>query len=360
MRGPLKNAKSKECRHPLLPNHTNIDENAQNGKKMWEDGRGTILIVPKTLPHYIEVVTSAPELAMNVLIAGGSGLVGRAIAGTLRNNGHSVTILTRRPVFPGFPSIQWDAKSPGPWEDSIGQFDAVINLAGESLGAGRWTAQQKEKILSSRIDATNALVKAIGKSDRKPRVLLNASAIGYYGHVDEDEITETRPPGRDFLADVCVRWEDAAKQVMPYRTRLVVLRQGFVIGKDADAFRRMQLPFRLFVGGPYGSGKQWFSWAHITDVAAAYAFALEHPEISGPVNVASPNPVPVRELAKALGKILRRPSFMPAPSFALRIVLGEMSDLLLKGQRVIPKRLLEAGFSFRFSNLPEALRDVVS
>lgn len=299
---------------------------------------------------------------MKILIAGGTGLIGRALINNLAENGVEITVLSRRQL-PALPRsatvIEWDASTFGSWGRALEDCDVVINLAGESLGAGRWTKQQKEKIKASRIDATNALVHAIGKSTRKPKMFLHASAVGYYGHVDEGDVIESHAPGRDFLAEVCIRWEEAAKAVLQHSVRLVVLRQGFVLARGANAFNRMQLPYKLFAGGPYGSGRQWFPWVHIEDVVGAYRFAMEHSSLSGPVNVAAPNPVRVKELARELGKAMHRPSFVPAPSLALKLVLGEMSDLLLKGQRVLPRKLQEAGYSFKFPDLPDALRDVV-
>lgn len=299
---------------------------------------------------------------MKLLITGGTGLIGRALISKLAEHRHEMTVLSRQPA-PGLPQsttvLEWDASTVGSWGRALESCDAVINLAGESLGAGRWTKRQKEKIRTSRINATNALVHAIGKGTRKPKVFLHASAVGYYGHVDEGDVVESHAPGSDFLADVCIRWEEAAKAVLQHSVRLVVLRQGFVLANKANAFKRMQLPFKLFAGGPYGSGRQWFPWVHIEDVVGAYRFALEHSSLSGPVNVVAPNPVRVKELARELGKAMRRPSFAPAPSIALRLVLGEMADLLLKGQRVLPRKLLEAGYAFKFHHLPDALKDVL-
>lgn len=293
---------------------------------------------------------------MNVLLAGGSGFIGTHIAQRLSNEGHTVSFLSRKPG-PGL--IVWDAVHGGAWEHSLDGIDAVINLAGESVGAGRWTMRQKERIRSSRINATRAIVEAIRTSRKKPGVLVNASAVGYYGHVEDGDVTEELPAGDDFLAETCRLWESEALKAAQSGVRVVMMRTGFVIGSDAEAFKKLQLPFKLFAGGPFGSGEQWFPWIHIDDVAAGYVFAARQPALSGPVNLSAPHPVRVRDLAKELGRALRRPSFMPAPAFALKIVLGEMSDLLLKGQRAIPAKLLQKGFDFHFSDLSAALRNAV-
>lgn len=293
---------------------------------------------------------------MNVLLAGGSGFIGTHIAQRLSNEGHTVSFLSRKPG-PGL--IVWDAVHGGAWEHSLDGIDAVINLAGESVGAGRWTMRQKERIRNSRINATRAIVEAIRTSRKKPGVLVNASAVGYYGHVEDGDVTEELPAGDDFLAETCRLWESEALKAAQSGVRVVMMRTGFVIGSDAEAFKKLQLPFKLFAGGPFGSGEQWFPWIHIDDVAAGYVFAVRQPALSGPVNLSAPHPVRVRDLAKELGRALRRPSFMPAPAFALKIVLGEMSDLLLKGQRAIPAKLLQKGFDFHFSDLSAALRNAV-
>jgi uncharacterized protein (TIGR01777 family) len=295
-------------------------------------------------------------MTMKVLLAGGTGFIGTHVARRLRNDGHSVSLLSRRP---GQGLIAWDAVHGGAWEQALDGVDAVINLTGESVGAGRWTSRQKERIRNSRIDATRAIVEAIRKSQVKPGVLINASAVGYYGHVEENDVTENAPVGDDFLGETCRLWESEALKAGESGVRVVMMRTGFVIGRDSTAFKRLQLPFKLFAGGPFGTGKQWFPWIHIEDVAAGYVFAIKQSALSGPVNLSAPHPVRVRDLARELGRVLRRPSFMPAPAFALKIVLGEMSDLLLKGQKVVPRKLLESGFDFRFSEVPAALKDAV-
>lgn len=297
---------------------------------------------------------------MNLTIAGGTGLVGTAITKRLTADGHSVTLLSRNPgtSASGASVIQWDARTAGPWMRAIEHADAVINLTGESIGS-RWTKAKKDRIVRSRVDAANALVNAIGIAGTKPKALVNASAVGYYGHVEEGEVHESTPPGKDFLAQTTLLWEAAAMKAQAHGIRVVTMRTAFVFGRRADAFRRLQLPFKLFAGGPFGSGVQWFPWIHLDDAAAGYVFAAQEDGLSGPVNLSAPNPVRVRDLARELGRAMHRPAFIPAPAFALKLILGEMSDLLLKGQQVIPSKLLKAGFAFRFPTLPEALQNVI-
>ncbi|GJQ19751.1 MAG: epimerase [Bacteroidia bacterium] len=295
---------------------------------------------------------------MKVLLAGGTGLIGEALAKRLAAEGHNVVILTRKPreaAAQGPRHVRWDGASSGPWEAEIDGAEAVVNLAGESVGS-RWARAKKNRITESRIRATGAIVRAIRSSTKKPGVLVNASAVGFYGHVPEGEVTEAMPPGDDFLGTTCAQWETEAQKAGEFGTRVVLMRTGFVIAREAEAFRRLLLPFKLFTGGPFGSGNQWFPWIHLEDVVSGYAYALEHPKLSGPANLTSPNPVRVKQLAKEIGKALHRPSFLPAPAFALKLILGEMSDLLLKGQKAVPLKLKEHGFVFKYETVDQAIR----
>jgi len=299
---------------------------------------------------------------MNIVITGGTGLIGSAITRDLIDRGHSAILLSRSAKKSGDDRIrivQWDAENHGPWVESISNADAILNLAGESIGGGRWTKARKQRIVQSRVNATNALVKAIGTASKRPAVLVSASGVDYYGHVEEGDVHESHPQGTGFLTETTAVWEMAAKGAEEHGTRVVTVRTGFVIAADAPAFKKMILPFRLFAGGPYGSGKQWFSWIHLKDVVRGYIFALENPGISGPMNLCSPNPLRVSDLARELGKALHRPSFLPAPAFGLKILLGEMSDLLLNGRRALPGVLMKHGFEFSFPTLREALEDVL-
>jgi uncharacterized protein (TIGR01777 family) len=302
---------------------------------------------------------------MTIVLAGATGLIGRRIVQRLVEAQNEVVVLTRNPSkriglsTAPIRLVQWDARTPGDWCTQLKGADAVINLSGESIGGKRWTLAQKRRILSSRIDATNAIVDAIGASRRKPQVLVNASAVGYYGETGDEEVLESHPSGNDFLADVCRQWESAARAAERYGVRVVLPRSGVVLDRHAGALKKLLLPFRLFVGGPLGSGHQWFPWIHLEDEVGAILFAIESPAMTGPVNVVAPELVTMREFSGALGRALKRPSWAPVPAFLLKIALGEMSDMVLKGQRTIPRRLLDAGYRFRFPRLDEALLDLL-
>ena len=237
--------------------------------------------------------------------------------------------------------------------------DAVVNLTGESIGARRWSAKRKQEILSSRVETTRTIVEAIGRTSKKPSTLLNASAVGYYGIVENGEVTENHPPGNDFLADVCVRWEEEARKAERFGVRVVLPRTGVVLAKDGGALRRMTLPFKLFAGGPLGSGNQWFPWIHIEDEIGAMNHILQHPTISGPVNLAAPQPITMRQFCSALGKAMHRPSWAPVPTFVLKIILGEMAEALVLGsQKAVSQKLLDSGYRFKYSSIDDALAQI--
>ena len=301
---------------------------------------------------------------MKIVVAGGTGLVGKAIVNCLLGARHDVVVLcrnaaaARKSINASARLDVWDGKTPGPWCQTIDGADAVLNFAGESIGAKRWSPARKRIILHSRLDPTKALVEAIRNAVQKPSVLINASAVGYYGNVEEEEVTESRPQGEGFLADVCGQWEREANVAETLGVRVITTRSGVVLAKDAPALQKMMLPFKFFVGGPVGSGRQWFSWIHIDDLTALVSFALTNGNLSGPVNVVAPESVTMRQVSSALGKAMQRPSWAPAPSFVLRILLGEMSEIVLNGQKVVPAKIMQSGFSFRFPNLAGALADV--
>jgi hypothetical protein len=303
---------------------------------------------------------------MRVVVAGGSGLIGRKLIEELLRVQHKVTVLSRRPenvrkIFSTVHVEFWDAKTNDALIDVLDGADAIINLTGESIAAKRWTRIQKERILSSRIASTQAIIGAINQTRNKPSVLLNASAVGYYGNVPEGEVTEANPKGRGFLADVCALWEAEALKVQEAGVRVVLLRTGIVLDKNGGALRKFLLPFQFFIGGPMGSGKQWFPWIHIRDEVAAILFAMENERITGPLNLAAPESVRMLEFCRKLGKILHRPSWMNVPAFVLKIALGEMAEsLLLDGQKVIPQKLIDTGFKFQFPKLEGALRDLLT
>jgi len=301
---------------------------------------------------------------MRILLAGGTGFLGQPLVRRLVQEKHQVIILTRNPdharsVGTGQAQLErWDARTVGPWAQRVEESDAVINLAGESLGAGRWTEARKARIINSRVEATRAIVSAIEGARKRPRVLINAGAVGYYGHVESEVVTESHPKGADFLANVVARWEEEASVAEAYGVRVVRLRMGIVLEKDGGALKRMMLPFKFFVGGTLGSGRQWLPWIHRDDVLNIILFALEHTELSGPMNLAAPEPVTMKEFCRALGKAMRRPSWVPVPPFLLRIALGEMADMVLTGQRAVPSKLEAAGYKFLYPRLDGALRAI--
>ncbi len=295
---------------------------------------------------------------MRLVVAGGTGFIGAALCSRLLELGHSLTLLTRSAssgaISPNKRSLSWNPASPGPWEEALNGSDGVINLAGEPI-AKRWTERQKELIASSRIDATRALVTAIGKAKEKPKFLLNASAVGYYGARGDETLTEDAGSGNDFLSRVCIAWEKEAIKAEDYGLRVIRLRTGIVLGKGGGALAKMLLPFKLFMGGPLGSGNQWMSWIHLEDEIALILFLLEHADAHGAINATAPNPVTMQEFCKTLGDAVNRPSWAPVPAFALRLLLGEMAEMLLTGQRVLPEQAQKLGYSFRYPTLHEAL-----
>ena len=301
---------------------------------------------------------------MRVVITGGSGLVGRALVDELVGHGHAPVVLSRRPeAVEGLPAgaqaAGWSGDDPEALARTLDGADAVVHLAGASIADGRWTAARKRAILESRTQTSATVAEAIGRAGAKPRVLVQASAVGYYGPGGDRLLTESSPPGDDFLARVCVAWEEASAGVAEHGVRRAVARTGVVLATDGGALPKMMLPFKLFAGGPAGSGSQWMPWIHIADEAAALRFLLEHDAASGPFNLTAPEPLTNRDFSRELGRAMGRPSLLPAPAFALKLALGEMSTVVLDGQRAVPQRLLEAGFSFRFETAAAALSDLL-
>lgn len=313
---------------------------------------------------------------MLVVVTGGTGLIGTALCRRLVEQGHDVVVLTRRPgaaVPAGVRVVPWTAEPvegageegvPGEarpaWWEAVDGADAVVNLAGESIAARRWSPAQKERILQSRLRATRALVQAMAAARRPPRLMLSGSAVGYYGPRGDEIVTETAGPGTDFLSRVCVAWEEEARRAEALGIRVACLRTGLVLAREGGALPRLVLPFRLFAGGPMGSGRQWMPWIHLDDLVELILFLLSREDAAGPYNGTAPEPVTSREFARILGRVLGRPAWIPAPAPALRLVLGEMADaLLLSGQRAVPERALAAGFRFRHPELEDALRDLL-
>ena len=288
---------------------------------------------------------------MRIVITGGTGFIGEPLVRRLVARGDDVAVITRNPA-------KVRVGRPLPWQQ-IGEAasaDAVINLAGENVGGGRWTEARKRRIIESRTQATTELIEAVNARPDGRRAFINASAIGYYGVRGDEALDETSPPGPGFLAEVVKRWEELARRAEG-AARLVILRFGVVLGPDGGALGKMLLPFRLFAGGPMGSGRQWMSWVDREDVLRMIEWAIDHQSAHGVYNVTAPNPVRNRDFARALGRALHRPAFMPVPAFALRLALGaEMADeMLLGGQRVVPARATAEGFTFNHPELQGAL-----
>ncbi|HEX9880679.1 MAG TPA: TIGR01777 family oxidoreductase [Candidatus Binatia bacterium] len=297
---------------------------------------------------------------MRVVVAGGSGFIGSVLCPRLVDLGHSLVILSRSLTPTKALSrgewMQWNPGESGTWERAVNGADAVINLAGEPIPAKRWSAAQKKKIRTSRVNTTRALVKAIERAEHKPRLVLNASAIGYYGPRGDDPVTEESPAGDDFVSRVCREWEAEAQRAEALGVRVVRLRTGIVLGRGGGALAKMVFPFRLFIGGPLGTGTQWVSWIQMEDEVGLILHLLQHATACGAVNATAPHPVTNRELSRTLGRVLRRPSWAPVPAFALRILLGEMADMVLTGQRVLPAQAQQLGYRFKYTDLAAALR----
>ncbi len=302
---------------------------------------------------------------MKVLIAGGSGFIGRHLVGSLVKDGHQVVALSRggkpKPPPPGARFVTWDARNAdGDWANELLGAQAVINLAGASIGSRRWTRRRMEELISSRLSATTALVQALERTpaDRRAAVLVNASGIDYYGDRGDEVITEDGAPGDSFLARLSQQWEAAAQKAEPLGVRVVRIRTATVFGREALAFRLLTLPFRLFAGGPLGNGRQWFTWIHVDDIVGLYRLALQNSQVSGPINAVAPDVRREREVAKEIGRVLQRPAFVPAPAFILRLALGAQSQLLLHGRRATPAKAQALGYRFKFGGLHAALEDV--
>jgi uncharacterized protein (TIGR01777 family) len=287
---------------------------------------------------------------MRVLVTGGTGLVGKPTCDALRAVGHAVTVVSREPGRVPARAIGWEGL-----RAAMPETDAIVNLAGDPIAGGRWTAARKQEIRRSRIEATRALVEAITGADQRPGVLVNASAVGYYGDRRDQPLDENAAPGSDFLARVCVDWEAEARRAEALGVRVARLRFGIVLAPDGGALAAMLLPFRAGVGGRLGSGRQWMSWVYRDDVVGLIRDALTSDAYAGAVNVTSPNPVTNADFTRALGRAVRRPTLLPVPGVALRLVLGEMATMLLAGQRVLPAVAQRAGYAWRQPELPAAL-----
>ncbi len=302
---------------------------------------------------------------MRIVITGGTGLIGRPLSAALVAEGHDVTVLSRDPekvkqMAAGVKLTAWDAQSAKGWGSLADGADAIINFAGEGIGDGRWSDDRKRKIRESRIKAGQAVLESISAAAVKPKVLVQASAVGYYGTDTGDKlVTESSSPGNDFLAKVCFDWEASTAAVTRLGVRRPVLRTGIVLANEDGAFPKLLLPFKFFVGGPLGNGKQWLPWIHIADEVRAIQFLLTNEQADGPYNLAAPQPVTNNEMAKQIGEVMGRPSFVPAPAFALQAVLGDMSKLVLEGQRAVPTNLQALHFTFKYETVQPALRNLL-
>ncbi len=299
---------------------------------------------------------------MKVFITGGTGFVGSFLSRELISKGHDITILTRKKEPPasagnGIRFVTGDPKQEGPWMAEVAQHDWVINLAGSSIST-KWTEENKRILYDSRVLTTRNLVAALATGDRR-QLFCSTSAPGYYGPRGEEELTEASPPGQDFLAQLAQDWEAEALKAQDLGIRTVITRFGIVLGKEGGMLEQLVPLFKRFVGGPVGSGQQWLSWIHHQDLVRAYLFLPEHPDLAGPVNFTSPGPVRNRDFAKALGRALGRPAFMPAPAFMMRLMLGEFAEVVLTGQKILPQKLLAAGFEFLYPTIDQALQHLL-
>jgi uncharacterized protein (TIGR01777 family) len=301
---------------------------------------------------------------MKIVVGGASGLIGKRLVARLRARGDEVVALVRSgvgdpPWARGARLVEWDGKEDGPWAAEVDGADAVVNLAGASVSGKRWSDSYKAEILGSRVDSTRALVQAIRAAARRPPVFVSASAVGYYGGRGDEPLDESAPPGADFLASVVQAWEAAALTAEALSVRVALIRTGVVLAAEGGALPLMLPPFKAFVGGPLGSGKQWFPWIHIEDEVSLFVFALDH-DLRGPVNAAAPGSQPMSSFCKTLGRALHRPSWAKVPAAALRLAVGEFATVLTAGQRAVPAKATRSGFRFRFERSEAALADLLA
>ena len=301
-----------------------------------------------------------------IIVTGATGFIGKALCFRLLEEKYDVVALSRskekgEKIFGTDATVvEWDGKSSEVWQDYANGAYAVVNLAGENIGSGRWTPKRKQSILQSRLDAGRAIVEAAKSVEKKPRVIIQASAIGYYGSRGDEIIDESSSPGESFLVEVVKKWEQSTQGVESLKIRRVIIRSSIVLGNEGGVFLRLVKPFRLFVGGHLGSGKQWFSWIHLEDEVKAILFLIEREDLSGVFNLTAPHQLIQKDFFHILGKIMKRPSWFPVPGFVLRLIFGEMAkDTLLSGQRVAPRRLLEAGYRFLYPQAELAIKEIL-
>ena len=302
---------------------------------------------------------------MKVAITGATGFVGSLLVKKLVSQGDQPLIFSRNGakanrLFPNLEVVTYTPKESGDWQKAIAGCDAVVNLAGDPIAEGRWTKERKQEILESRKLGTQRIVEAIAMAEPKPEVLVNASAVGYYGTSETATFDESSPPSEDFLAQVCQAWEGEAEKVKEAGVRLVILRFGIVLGEGGGALDKMLTPFKMFAGGPLGSGRQWFSWIHREDLVNLIIAAIQRKDMEGVFNATAPNPVRMSALCQNLGDVLNRPSWLPVPDFALEAMLGEGAMVVLEGQQVLPKRTTDYGFEFQYPTVKPALKEIVT
>lgn len=307
---------------------------------------------------------------MRIIISGGTGLIGRELAASLVADQHEVIVLSRNPdqqtrLPTGVKAVKWDGRTAAGWGQLAEGAGALVNLAGEGIAGrnpliDRWTPARKELIRRSRGEAGQAMVAAIKAVQTKPAVLIQSSAVGYYGPCGDEEVSEDHAPGADFLAKVCIEWEASSAAAEALGVRRAIIRTGLPLSTRGGFLPPLLILWKLFAGGPFGSGQHWWPWLHMTDQVAAIRFLIDTPTARGAFNLSAPNPVRMKEFGKTLGKVLNRPALMPTPAFALRLAMGELGDsLLLTGQRQLPSRLQQLGFKFKFADLEPALRDTI-
>jgi hypothetical protein len=302
---------------------------------------------------------------MQIVVTGGTGFIGRPLCASLCQEGHRVTLLTRRIEAQGscgstVTAVEWNGRQAGAWEDCLDGADAVINLAGAPIADGPWTEARKQLLMESRVLTTRLLVDALSRRSLKPRTLISASGIGYYGASDDRVLDEGAAHGQGFLADLALAWEAEALRAAEVGVRVVLLRTGMVLEQDGGALPKMLLPFRLFAGGPIMPGTQWVSWIHRRDHIGLIQWALTATNVSGPVNAVAPEAVTMKQFCNSIGRVLHRPSWLPVPGFALHLALGELGTLMTTGQRVNPAKALAGGYVFRYPTLEPALRAILT